>query len=173
MRNRSRTHLARSLGIALALVFAVVLSSCGPAAKVGNAVGDRAPDFALTDAEGRKVRLADFAGKVVVLNFWATWCPPCRREIPDFVQLQKQYGPKGVVVVGISLDDSWDPVRPFMTENAMNYPVLLGDRAVAETYDAAKAIPMTYVIDASGVIRTRHLGYGPAAVWQRAIDDAL
>jgi cytochrome c biogenesis protein CcmG/thiol:disulfide interchange protein DsbE len=152
---------------------AFALASCGPAAKVGNAVGDRAPDFALTDAEGRKVQLADFAGKVVVLNFWATWCPPCRREIPDFVQLQKQYGPKGVVVVGISLDDSWDPVRPFMTENGMNYPVLLGDRAIAETYAADKAIPITFVIDANGVIRTRHLGYGPAAVWQRAIDEAL
>src|SRR5881398_1022551 len=86
-----------------------------------------APDFTLTELSGQKLRLADYKGKVVLLDFWATWCGPCRIEIPGFVELENRYRDQGLAVIGISLDDSVDPVGPFYKEFRMNYPVALGD----------------------------------------------
>jgi cytochrome c biogenesis protein CcmG/thiol:disulfide interchange protein DsbE len=157
-----------------AVVFAACLTAvgCGPA--VGSKVGDRAADFSLTAADGTTLRLSDLKGKVVVLDFWATWCQPCEREIPGFVDLQTRYGTKGLVVVGVSVDDGWGPVRPFMVSHQMNYPVvLLEERSLLEAYGVDQGIPTTLVIGRDGVIRLRHLGYADSSMFAKAIEAAL
>lgn len=135
-----------------------------PAGRAGTAVaatkGHTAPDFALTDLQGRSVKLSDLRGKAVVLNFWATWCPPCKEEIPWFVELQKRYGAQGLQVVGVSMDDDGDQknVAKFASENSMNYPVLLGKEAVAQQYGGIDYLPTTFYIDRNGVVMDRVLG---------------
>jgi peroxiredoxin len=122
-------------------------------------VGEQAPAFSLTNSEGKNVTLDDFKGKVVVLNFWATWCPPCRAEIPDFINVYKKYRSKGVEIVGISLDHKgWEVVRPFIKHNKINYPVLLGDQRIARSYGNVRSIPTTFIIDKKGTIVDQHVG---------------
>ena len=141
--------------------------------RVGGNVGDTAYNFTLEDVGGQPVRLSDFKGKVVVLDSWATWCPPCRREIPGFVQLHRELQGKGVEVVGVSLDDDWDPVRPFMTENNINYTIVLGDQDVASRYGDVRSIPTTFVIDRDGIIRSKHVGYGDLSQFRSAVEPLL
>src|SRR5579862_1839412 len=94
-----------------------------------------APDFTLKDAKGARISLSDFKGKVVVLNFWATWCGPCKVEIPWFIELQSTYAARGFTVLGVSMDeDGWKVVSPYMAEKKINYPVVLGDEKVNELY---------------------------------------
>lgn len=172
LRSSNRRFLTASLCAAV-LSLAV---SCAqtPPPETGSIVGKSAPDFNLTGADGKPVKLSDLRGKVVVVDFWATWCPPCRQEIPDFVALQSKYADKGLVVVGLTVDDSWDPVRPFMSQNRMNYPVArVDDASIVKAYDVTQGIPTTFVIDRSGVIRLRHLGYAPAATFEKAVQDVL
>lgn len=131
-----------------------------------------APAFTLPDLNGKSVSLADFRGKGVVLNFWATWCPPCKKEIPDFIDLQKEYGSKGVVIVGIALDQK-DKVQAFVEKNGMNYPVLLGDEAITVKYGGIQGIPTTFIIDKKGNILNRFEGYRPRTVWESEIKKLL
>src|SRR5215212_8040578 len=91
---------------------------CDPKPKAANLT------YALKDVNGKSVKLADFKGKVIILNFWATWCIPCRAEIPALVELQSKYGPKGLQVVGVSVDDPVEKMKPFVTQLKMNYPAL-------------------------------------------------
>jgi peroxiredoxin len=121
--------------------------------------GIAAPDFALTDLQGHTVKLSDLRGKAVVLNFWATWCPPCKQEIPWFVDLQKRYGSQGLQVIGVSMDDGGEKdVEKFATENAINYPILLGKEAVAEQYGGIDYLPTTFYIDRNGIVMDRVFG---------------
>jgi len=115
--------------------------------------GSMAPDFQLQTLDGNTLRLSDFRGKAVLLNFWASWCPPCREETPWFVDFQKQYGPQGLQVVGISVDNS-DPkeVREFARELGVNYPILLGDDQVADEYGGVEGLPTTVYIGRDGHI---------------------
>ena len=162
------------VGWALAVA---VLASCGPTkptVKEGYRVGERARDFTLTDATGQTVKLSNYEGHVVVLDFWATWCPPCRQEIPGFVALQEKYKDQGVVVIGVSLDDSWPKVRAFMSQYRVNYPIVLDVRQdLPKLYGGIKGIPTTFVIDREGVIRTVHEGYGPPELFAKAVEDVL
>ena len=123
------------------------------------AKGHDAPDFVLTDLQGQTVKLSDLRGKAVVLNFWATWCPPCKQEIPWLVELQKRYGGQGLQIVGVSMDDG-DPkdVVKFAAENSINYPVLIGEEKVAEQYGGIDYLPTTFYIDRNGVVLDRVFG---------------
>ena len=122
-------------------------------------VGATAPAWQLQNLEGKPVQLSDFKDKVVILDFWATWCPPCRAEIPDFVALQKEYGDKGLVVVGVSLDQGGvAAVTPFAKAHGMDYPIVLGDDKISETYGGIQGIPTTFVIGRDGKIAAMHIG---------------
>jgi len=123
------------------------------------AKGLDAPDFVLTDLQGHNVKLSDLRGKAVVLNFWATWCPPCKEEIPWFVELQKRYGSEGLQIVGVSMDDGdRKDVEKFAVENSINYPVLLGQEKVAAQYGGIAYLPTTFYIDRNGVVIDRVFG---------------
>lgn len=117
-----------------------------------------APNFSLTALNGKPLNLSEYKGKVVLLNFWATWCDPCRREIPRFVELQKEYGDRGFQVLGISLDDDAKAVPPFYQEYKMNYPVAVGSAKVAESFGSVLGLPVNFLIDRDGNIAARHLG---------------
>ena len=120
----------------------------------------QSPAFTLKDADGNDVSLSDFEGKVVILDFWATWCPPCRAEIPGFIELQRDYGEKGLQVVGVSLDQQgWSVINPFVVEYGINYPVvLLTDPNVYNAYqellpnDMRGAVPFTFILEGSKLV---------------------
>ena len=148
--------------LALLAAAVVVAGSCGESAVVpegtaeaAGSLTDRkpAPDFVLQDEQGREVKLSDFRGKVVLLNFWATWCGPCKIEMPWFVEFQRQYKDQGFSVVAISLDEEgWEVVRPFTEEYKLNFPVLLGSDETADQFGGVAALPTTFVIDKEGRI---------------------
>ncbi len=132
-----------------------------------------APDFTLTELNGQKLSLADYKGKVVLLDFWATWCGPCRIEIPGFVQLQNKYRDQGFTVIGISMDDGPEPVKEFYQEFRMNYPVALTDHKVDQLYGGVIGLPTTFVIGRDGRIYARHPGAEPASVFEDEIKTLL
>ncbi len=105
-----------------------------------------APQFALTDIAGHPIALSDYRGKVVILDFWAPWCPPCRREIPDFISLQQQYASQGLQIIGIGLDQPGN-VAAFVHQYDINYPVAVGDDATSNLYGGVSGIPTTFIID--------------------------
>ena len=118
-----------------------------------------APDFTLQSLDGKSVRLADFRGKAVLLNFWATWCAPCKIEMPWFVELQKQYGPDGLQVVGVAMDDaSPKEIGDFAKEMGVNYPVLIGQESVGDAYGGVQFLPENFYIDRNGKVVDRAFG---------------
>jgi cytochrome c biogenesis protein CcmG/thiol:disulfide interchange protein DsbE len=118
-----------------------------------------APDFALKDRDGATVHLSDYKGKVVMLDFWATWCGPCKIEIPWFMEFEQQYKDKGFAVLGVSMDEGgWDDVKPYIEERKINYRILLGDDKVDHEYGGIDSLPTTFLIDRSGKIAAVHVG---------------
>jgi len=137
-------------------------------------VGQPAPDFALRNLDGKEVKLADLKGKVVILDFWATWCGPCVKEIPHFIQLYKQYQGQGFEMVGISTDrNGVGVVKSFVQQHKINYPILMADGKVQQAYGEIRAIPTTFVIDKMGVIQRQYIGYRDKAVFEADIKAAL
>jgi peroxiredoxin len=118
-------------------------------------VNRKAPEFARRDLTGKNVDLRSFRGKVVLLNFWATWCAPCLLEMPVFAGWQRRYGPQGVQVIAISMDDDDEPVRKVIAKMKLNYPVVMGDAKLGERYGGVLGLPLTYLIDRNGVVRAR------------------
>ncbi len=133
-----------------------------------NGTTQAAPGFRLMDIEGHAVSLSDFRGKVVILDFWATWCPPCRREIPDFIALQSQYKSRGLQIVGVALDEP-GKVKGFADYNGMNYPVLLGNDDVSAEYGGISGIPTTFIIDRKGNIVQKFEGFTPKQLFESEI----
>lgn len=121
--------------------------------------GEMAPDFSLQSLDGKTVRLSDYRGKAVLLNFWATWCAPCKIEMPWFVELQKQYGPDGLQIVGVAMDDaSPKEIGDFAKEMGVNYPVLIGKEAVGDAYGGVQFLPESFYIDRSGKVLDKAFG---------------
>jgi thiol-disulfide isomerase/thioredoxin len=132
-------------------------------------------DFTLKDLNNADVRLADFKGKVILLDFWATWCGPCKVEIPGFVEMQNAYGPEGLQVVGISIDDRLEQLKPFADEMKMNYPVLqgLGRDDVTDALGPIYGVPTTLLISREGKVCATHAGMTPKETFERQIKELL
>jgi len=166
---------ARPLGssVLLGAVLAAVLAGCGrsapPQAKVTSA-----PDFTLKDVDGKDFRLADTKGMVRLVDFWATWCAPCREEIPMFKDLHAAYGAKGFVLVGIAMDDEGLPiVKPFVDQYKLPYVTLIGNEAVAESFGGLVGFPSAFLLDRDGRIVDTWVGAVPRAVLEKRIQSLL
>ena len=132
-----------------------------------------APSISLTDIEGKRLDLADYKGKVVVLDFWATWCGPCRAEIPGYTELQDKYASQGFSMIGISLDDEPGPVVDFYKEFKMNYPVAVGNQRIGELYGGILGLPTTFVIGRDGRIYAKHTGGVNPALIEEEVQQLL
>ncbi len=166
---------------ALVLAMGLLVTSCGKEAAQNlgeewTAVTDRplAPDFTLKDMDGKSVQLVDSRGRVVIVDFWATWCPPCQAEIPHFIELYDDYANQGLEILGISLDRSGEQVvRPFVQEFAINYSVLVeGEQSpaqVAQEFGGVVGIPTTFLIDRQGRIYKKFVGYVEKSILEREV----
>ena len=141
------------------------------------AVRSAAPDFEAKDASGRSFHLADYKGKVVVLDFWATWCGPCKIEVPWFIEFERTYKDQGFAVVGISLDDDgWEVVKPFIEARKMNYRVALGNPQIEQLFgggSGVESLPLTFIIDRSGKVASRHIGLASKDEFRNEIEELL
>ncbi|MGA7504820.1 MAG: TlpA disulfide reductase family protein [Candidatus Sulfotelmatobacter sp.] len=133
-----------------------------------------APDFSLEALNGKTTKLSDFRGKAVLLNFWATWCGPCKIEMPWFVDLQKEYGSQGLQIVGVAMDDaSKEDIAKFAKDMGVNYPILIGKEAVGDEYGGVPALPESFLIARDGRIVDRIIGLRGKAEIEDAVKKAL
>lgn len=133
-----------------------------------------APEFSLQDAEGKSVQLSSLRGKVVLLNFWATWCGPCALEIPWFIEFEQDYRSRGLEVVGVSMDeDGWQAIKPFVQQHKMNYRVLLGNDSVGQLYGGVDSLPTSFIIDRQGNVAYVHVGLVGKNEYQDEIQNLL
>lgn len=131
-----------------------------------------APDFTLNNMDGEAFTLSEHEGKVVVLNIWATWCPPCRKEIPDFIEIQKKMRDDGVLFVGVSVDkEGWQVVRPFAKEYGINYPLLVDDGTIRQKYGPFRGIPTTFIINKKGKVEYVAPGMINREILQPALEE--
>jgi peroxiredoxin len=172
----------RTVATALALGTAAVLgwTACSldfvAAKPASKSAGDNkmAPDFALKDVDGRTVRLSDYKGKVVVRDFWATWCGPCKVEVPWFSEFETKNKDRGFAVLGVDMDDEgWAAVKPFLKELNVTYRVVMGDDKTAEQYGGIEALPTTYLIDREGRIVSEHVGLTSKKEFENGIEQLL
>ena len=165
----------KNIGVALALgAICLIIPRLGHSAPGVASQTAVTPEWSLKDMEGKTVRSADFKGKVVIMDFWATWCGPCRAEIPNFIALQKKYEKQGLVVAGLSVDeDGADVVKRFARKLGMNYPVLLSDEKTREAFGGIEAVPMTFIIDREGRIAKKHLGFTDKDEFENEIKPLL
>lgn len=132
-----------------------------------------APDFSLPDLTGGQLDLSAYRGKVVLLDFWATWCDPCREEVPHFVQLQNKYGGQGLQIIGVSMDDGPEPVRDFYQRSKINYPVAMGNAKIGELYGGILGLPIAFLIGRDGRVYAKHAGAADISVVEKEIADLL
>ena len=159
-----RTPASRVL-VSAAVALGFLLAGCSKAPTTALAAvkpeKDRkaAPDFALKDANGATVHLSDYKGKVLILDFWATWCGPCKIEIPWFIEFEQTYKDKGFAVVGVAMDEEgWPVVKPYIQERKVNYRILMGNEQVGQLYGGVDSLPTTFLIDRSGRVAGIHVG---------------
>ncbi len=162
----------------LVAALALVVVGCGggesgegeAGAKVGCAPGNIAPAFSLTSLSGEDLSSERLEGQVVILDFWATWCAPCRMAIPHLRDIQGEFGGRGVTVVAVAMDDRGEGVvRPFVEKNDISYPVALPDDHIARDYCGILSLPTTYVIAPDGTVYRKYIGYRDKAVFERDI----
>jgi len=162
---------------AVAALIAVTVFRPGPperSAVKDPATRHKAPEFALKDANGNVVHLSDYKGKVVLLDFWATWCGPCNVEIPWFAQFERKYKDRGFEVVGVSMDESgWKAIVPFAQQKKINYRIVLGDDMTRDQYGGIEALPTAFIIDREGRIAAVHIGLSEKREFQDAIEKLL
>ena len=170
---------AKSLLLVSVAVAALLWSCSGkePFSAEAQSIKDRKPaaNFTLRDANGTAVKLSDYRGKVVLLNFWATWCGPCTLEIPWFIEFEQQYKTQGFAVVGVSMDEEgWNAIKPYMASHKMNYRVLLGDDSVSQLYGGVDSLPTTFLIDRQGrVAFPPHIGLAGKNEYLKEIQSLL
>ena len=158
-------------GFILSLLLTLFLFAIGNAQSVQP---QKAPNFSLKTYDGKIVELAKLKGTVVVVNFWATWCPPCRAEIPDFIKVYDTYKSKGLEIVGIALDeDGWTKVKPFLEKNKINYPIVLGNAEVVQQYGGIEGIPTTFIVDKKGNIVDHQVGTLTKGILEQKIKSLL
>ena len=153
-----RLICGRALACAAFLSIASLLANHALCYGKTPAANQQAPAFSRIDLQGRRIRLADYRGKVVLLNFWASWCAPCLLEMPRFVEWQSSYRAQGLQVLGVSMDDEASPARALDHKLHLNYPVLMGDARLGELYGGILGLPVTYLLDRRGRIRSRFQG---------------
>lgn len=151
----SNSHL---LHHGLILTFAVSIALAGAVPRKNNLLNKPAPAFARTSLDNQPVDLAALRGRVVLLNFWATWCAPCQIEMPHFARWQEKYKAEGLLIVGVSMDDDPGPVKSMMDRISINYPIVMGDEKLGLAYGGVLGLPVTYLIDRKGIIRARYQG---------------
>jgi peroxiredoxin len=139
--------------LVLLLAFAITTSGI-----LSFASDKAAPDFTLTDLSGKSISLSNLKGKVIFINFWATWCGPCRHEIPDFIEFYKENKNNGAVILGVSVDKSAKKVRDFAEEYGINYPIAMATNEMIGDYKPGKFIPTTIIIDTNGMIKEKKIG---------------
>lgn len=142
---------------------------CAPDARPANL------DFTIDDLDGNPISLGDFAGKVILLDFWATWCGPCKFEIPGFIELYDEYGPQGFQAFGFAVDEPEPILRPYVEEMGMNYPILVGENRMdfQEAYGPMIGLPTTFIIDREGRICQSHTGFTEKETFENAIRALL
>ena len=131
-----------------------------------------APEFVLKSLDGKDIKLSDYRGKVVILDFWATWCPPCKMELPHFKTLLDRYGDKGLVMIGVALDKE-PAVRDFVAKEKLKNVVCIGDEAIVRAYGGITGIPTTFIIDKDGAIQAKYVGYRSLQEFERKITPLL
>jgi thiol-disulfide isomerase/thioredoxin len=140
----------------------------------GQLMGNVAPDFELPALDGKNLKLSNLRGKAVLLNFWATWCGPCKVEMPWFVELQKEYGAQGFQIVGVAMDDaSTEEIAKFVKEMGVNYPILIGKESVGESYGGVGVLPTTFFLNRDGKLIAREFGLQSRSVFVDHIRQAL
>ena len=158
------------IGLVSALIFArVAAAGMGSGVAQDRLTDKPAPDFTLKDFSGQTLHLGSLRGKVVLLNFWATWCAPCQVEMPVFDKWQREYGPQGLEVIGISMDDDRALARRVVGRLKIEYPVAMGDERLGARYGGVLGLPLTFLIDRKGVVRARFEGETDA----KGIEDEL
>ncbi len=148
-------------------------STQAPGSAPRGTAGAPAPEFSLKDIDGKTIDLASYKGKVVLVDFWATWCVPCQSEIPHFVDFQNNYGPQGYQTIGISMDDGPEPVLAFYRKFKMNYPVVMGTEEVAKSYGGVLGLPVTFLIDREGKIATKYIGETETEKIRQRVEELL
>ncbi|MFC1851639.1 peroxiredoxin family protein [candidate division CSSED10-310 bacterium] len=157
-----------TLFLAITIFFSI---HCGSRATSESGDFGQAPDFTLQDTNGRDLTLSDFNGKVVLLDFWATWCPPCRKEVPHFKALHNKYGDQDFEIVGVAVDDE-RKVKKYVEKEGIPFNIVIADRTTANKYNI-RAFPTTFLLDKKGTIKYKWIGYRPQEVFEEAIQKML
>ena len=168
--------MSRSYRAAATVALALVLASCSKskqeieARMLAESKRQKAPEISLKDANGDTVTLADYKGKVLLINFWATWCGPCEAEIPWFLEFEQKYKGRDFAVLGISMDDDgWKSVRPYVASHKMTYRVVIGTETVAQKFGEIDALPTSFILDRQGRVAAHHVGLVDKSDYQNEI----
>jgi peroxiredoxin len=169
----ARLSLLLRASIVVAAAIGLAASTARPALAADALVNKKAPEFIRSSLDHRKLDLNAYRGKVVLLNFWATWCAPCQLEMPRFVAWQNSYGSRGLQIIGISMDDDPALVRSVYTKLHLNYPVAMGDAPLGELYGGVLGLPVTFLIDRNGEVRAKFEGQTDLGKMEQQLQSLL
>ena len=168
-----KIHSSGVWSTAIASALLLLILSPSPTASAGS-MPKHAPEWTLQDLDGKVVKSSDYKGKVLIVNFWATWCGPCKAEIPDLIEFQKQYAAQGVVLLGVSIDEApAKTVKAFVNKAHINYPVVMSSPQMDKAFGGIEAVPTTIVINRQGAVVASHVGMVKKAVLEKDIQQLL
>lgn len=169
--NNSKRWMIGSV-LAITVLFAVFIFEIN-AQDYPDIMGKQAPEWTLENLDGKKINSVDFKGKIQIIDLWATWCLPCRKGIPELIELQEQHKNNGLEIIGIALDNTIDPVKEFAANTKFNYTVVFGNRKIANLYGRIEAIPTTFIVDKTGKVVKKLVGYQPKSVFEEELKPLL